>query len=106
MEPRLDKQLGIAGEPDAWVPSACILCSNGCGMDIAVKDGAIVGVRGRLDHPVSFGHLGPKGEHCWEANASPRRGTVPMIRRHKGEALTPVSWDEALAFFEERFRAA
>ena len=25
---------------DRWVQSACVLCSNGCGCDIAVKDGA------------------------------------------------------------------
>lgn len=106
MEPRLDQQLGIDTEPDRWVPSACILCSNGCGMDIAVKDERIVGVRGRIDHPVNLGHLGPKGEHGWEANASPRRGTTPMIRRHKGAPLEPVGWDEALDFFEQRFRAA
>ncbi|WP_344933444.1 hypothetical protein [Actinoplanes nipponensis] len=29
---------------DRWVPSACLLCSNGCGCDIAVKDGRMVGV--------------------------------------------------------------
>lgn len=75
MQPRIDSNLGIEGEPDAWVHSACILCSNGCGVDIAVKDGRIVGVRGAVDHPVNFGHLGPKGEHAWVANNSKRRGT-------------------------------
>ena len=30
-------------EPDHWVQSACVLCSNGCGCDIGVKDGRIVG---------------------------------------------------------------
>jgi anaerobic selenocysteine-containing dehydrogenase len=34
-------------EPDKWVQSACVLCSNGCGIDTGVKDGRIVGVRGR-----------------------------------------------------------
>jgi anaerobic selenocysteine-containing dehydrogenase len=31
---------------DSWVPSACLLCSNGCGLDIAVKDGRMFGVAG------------------------------------------------------------
>jgi hypothetical protein len=35
MQPRIDTNLGIEGEPDAWVHSACILRSNGCGVDIA-----------------------------------------------------------------------
>lgn len=104
MKPRIDTNLGITDTPDKWVHSACILCSNGCGMDIAVKDGKIVGVRGNPDHPVSFGHLGPKGEHAWVANNTRKRGTVPMIRRSKQEALMPVSWEEALDFFIERFK--
>ena len=32
-----------ADEVDSWVPSACLLCSNGCGLDIAVKNGRMVG---------------------------------------------------------------
>jgi anaerobic selenocysteine-containing dehydrogenase len=106
MQPRIDTNLGIDGEPDAWVHSACILCSNGCGLDIAVKDGRIAGVRGAADHPVNFGHLGPKGEHGWVANNSRRRGTTPMIRRAKGAALEPVGWPEAMEFFVEKFKAA
>ena len=34
-------------EPEQWIQPACILCSNCCGMDIGVKDGRMVGVRGR-----------------------------------------------------------
>ncbi|MGH7058713.1 MAG: hypothetical protein ACREFZ_12735, partial [Acetobacteraceae bacterium] len=106
MQPRIDTNLGIAGEPDAWVHSACILCSNGCGLDIAVRDGRIVGVRGSAAHPVNFGHLGPKGEHGWTANNSKCRGTTPMIRAKKSEPLRPVGWPEAMDFFIDRFRAA
>lgn len=106
MERRIDTNIGIDAEPDTWVHSACILCSNGRGLHIAVKDGRIVGVRGAVDHPVNFGHLGPKGEHGWVANDSRRRGTRPMIRRNKDEPLLPVSWQEAMQYFVERFRAA
>ncbi|MGB6008934.1 molybdopterin oxidoreductase family protein [Castellaniella sp.] len=106
MQARIDIGLGIQGEPDAWVHSACILCSNGCGLDIAVKDGKIVGVRGDAAHPVNFGHLGPKGEHAWVANNSPRRGVTPMIRRCKGAPLEPAGWPEAMDFFEKKFRDA
>jgi ferredoxin-nitrate reductase len=105
MEPRTDSNVQCDGEPDHWVHSACLLCSNGCGMDIAVKDGAIVGVRGDVNHPVNVGHLGPKGEHAWVANNSIRRGTVPMIRRRKGGELEPVGWPEAMDFFIEKFKA-
>ena len=46
---------------DRWVQSASLLCSNGCGCDIAVKDGRMVGVRGRAADVVNHGRLGPKG---------------------------------------------
>jgi hypothetical protein len=31
---------------ERWVQSACVLCSNGCGCEIAVRGNAMVGVRG------------------------------------------------------------
>lgn len=106
MQTRIDSNLGIAGQPDAWVHSACLVCSNGCGLEIAVQDGRIAGVRGAAQHPVNFGHLGPKGLHAWVANNSPRRGATPLIRRHKNQPLQPVSWAEAMDFFIEKFNAA
>jgi hypothetical protein len=39
-------EVGLDGaDVDGWVQSACVLCSNGCACDIAVKDGRMVGVR-------------------------------------------------------------
>src|SRR5436189_5340844 len=62
----------ITAEPDRWFQSACVLCSNGCALDIAVKGGRIVGVRGRAVDAVNKGRLGPKGLNGWEANNSTR----------------------------------
>lgn len=50
-------------EPEKWVTSACVLCSNGCALDIGVKNGRVVGVRGRATDRVNKGRLGPKGLH-------------------------------------------
>lgn len=89
-------------EPTEWVQSACVLCSNGCGLDIGVKDGRIVGVRGRAEDRVNYGRLGPKGLHGWQANNSPDRLTTPLIRRDG--RLEPASWDEAMALIVARSR--
>ncbi len=78
----------------------CVLCSTGCGLDIGVARGQIVGVRGRVGDRVNHGRLGPKGLHGWEANASPDRLTQPLIRRD-GE-LVAASWDEAMRVIVER----
>src|SRR3954471_18038336 len=89
--------------PDRWVQSVCVLCSYGCGMDVAVAGNQIVGVRGRAGDRVNHGRLGPKGMHGWEANASPDRLTTPLIRR-RGR-LEPASWDEAMSLIVERSKA-
>lgn len=89
---RLDER--AEEEPDHWVQAACVLCSAGCGIDIGVKDGKIVGVRGRSVDAVNRGRLGPKGLHGWVANNSTDRLTKPMIR--KNGQLTEASWDEAM----------
>ena len=81
---RVDEYLAgdLAGEDiDTWVQSACVLCSNGCALDIAVKDGRIVGVRGRAVDRVNHGRLGPKGLFGWQANNAPDRLTRPLIRQ-------------------------
>lgn len=65
---------------EKWVQSCCVLwvlsfrlkvtreltknsvsCSNGCAMDVGVKDGKIVAVKGREQDRVNKGRLGPKG---------------------------------------------
>ena len=95
---RVDER--VTEEPDHWVQSACVLCSNGCGMDIGVKDGRIVGVRGREVDIANRGRLGPKGLNGWEANNSADRLTHPLIRRNG--KLEPVSWDEAMNAIVQR----
>jgi ferredoxin-nitrate reductase len=89
---RVDEQ--TTETPDHWVQSACVLCSNGCGMDIGVKDGRIVGVRGRAVDRTNHGRLGPKGLNGWVANHSPDRLTKPQIRRNG--KLEDATWDEAM----------
>ena len=77
---------------ETWVPTASILHSNGDAMDIAVKDGRIVGVRGH--DRVNHGRLGPKDLYGWQANASKDRLTRPLIREN-GE-LVETDWDTAM----------
>jgi anaerobic selenocysteine-containing dehydrogenase len=79
---------------DRWVQSATVLHSNGDGLDIAVKDGRIVGVRGRAVDRVNHGRLGPKDLFGWQAVHSPDRLTRPLVRRD-GE-LVETDWDTAM----------
>jgi ferredoxin-nitrate reductase len=95
-------EAGVPVDEIDWVRSACVLCSNGCGMDIGVHSGRIVGVRGRADDRVNHGRLGPKGLFGWQANNSPDRLTEPLIRRDG--RLHPATWDEAMDLVVARSR--
>ncbi len=102
----------VTETPDRWVQSACVLCSNGCALDIGVKDdgpeergakGArMVGVRGRTVDRINRGRLGPKGLYGWAANASADRLTRPLIRH--GDWFREASWDEAMDLIVRRSR--
>ena len=83
------------GDVDHWVQSACVLCSNGCGCDIAVKDGVMVGIRGRAEDRINKGRLGPKGLFAsWQGVSNMDRLTHPLIR--EGGELVPTDWDTAM----------
>jgi anaerobic selenocysteine-containing dehydrogenase len=102
---RVDSYLaeGISPESvDRWVQSAAVLHSNGDGLDIAVKDGRIVGVRGRAADRVNRGRLDPKDMFGWQANASRDRLTTPLIR-NRGR-LQPCDWDTAMDRVVKRSR--
>jgi anaerobic selenocysteine-containing dehydrogenase len=103
---RVDTHLadGVApGEVDRWVQTASILHSNGDGIDIAVKDDRIVGVRGRAEDRVNHGRLGPKDLFAWQANASPDRLTTPLVRRDG--RLVETDWDTAMDLIAGRTTA-
>jgi anaerobic selenocysteine-containing dehydrogenase len=86
---------------DRWVQSACVLCSNGCGCDIAVKDGKMVGIRGRAADRVNRGRLGPKGLYgSWQGEEHRDRLTRPLIR--VGGKLVETDWDTAMGRIVER----
>ncbi|MFF1556419.1 molybdopterin oxidoreductase family protein [Streptomyces sp. NPDC058279] len=79
---------------DRWVQAASILHSDGDAMDIAVRDGRIVGVRGRAADRVNRGRLGPKDLFGWQANAADDRLTSPLVR--EGGRLVACDWDTAM----------
>jgi ferredoxin-nitrate reductase len=79
---------------DRWVQTASILHSNGDALDIAVRSGRIVGVRGRVVDRVNKGRVDPKDLFGWQANNSEDRLKTPLVR--KDGKLVEASWDEAM----------
>ena len=88
------------GDVDRWVQTASILHSNLDALDIAVKDGRMVGVRGRAVDRVNKGRVDPKDLFGWQANASDGRLERPLVRKD-GE-LVEASWEEAMDLIVEK----
>ncbi len=86
-----------------WINSTCGYCSVGCGMQLGVKDGRVVSVRGNPQHPVNRGKLCPKGLAEHYAIEAEGRLRNPLLRHEN--RLTSVSWTEAISTMVDRFRA-
>ena len=85
-----------------YVPTTCPYCGVGCGLNLVVNDGKLVGVEPYKRSPINEGKLCPKGATCWEFVQSPDRLTTPLIK--KGDKFVEASWDEALDLIASKFK--
>nr|WP_303714130.1 formate dehydrogenase subunit alpha [Methanoculleus marisnigri] len=85
-----------------YVPTTCPYCGVGCGLNLVVNDGKLVGVEPLKRSPVNEGKLCPKGATCWEFVQSPDRLTTPLIK--KNGKFEEASWDEAYDLIASKFK--
>ncbi len=105
---RVDQHLAEGvdeADVERWVPTAALLHSNGDGLDLAVRDGRLVGVRGRAGDRVNRGRVDPKDLYGWQANASPDRLATPLVRDPQTGEQRPTDWDTAMGLVAERIRS-
>lgn len=91
-------------KPDRTTTMTCGFCSTGCGLSIHLREGAAINLSPATDYPVNLGMACPKGWEALTPLAAKDRATTPMLRRQRGEALTPVDWPTALDEFVTRFK--
>jgi len=84
-----------------YVPTTCPYCGVGCGLNLVVSDGKLVGVEPYKRSPINEGKLCPKGMTCWEHVQSPDRLTKPKIK--KNGKFVDASWDEAIDLIVKKF---
>ncbi len=89
-------------EPLKYVPTTCPYCGVGCGLNLVVSEGKLVGVEPYKRSPINEGKLCPKGMTCWEHVQSPDRLTTPKIK--KNGKFVDASWDEALDLIAKKFK--
>ncbi len=87
---------------DVWIPSACSICYNQCGILVHRVNGVVVKIEGNPESPLGLGRLCPKGLSGIMMLYDPHRLNVPLKRTNpeKGIGVDPgwveISWDEAL----------
>lgn len=87
-----------------YVSTICPYCSCGCGINLVVSDGEIIGQEPWKEHPVNEGANCPKGKNAYEFLYSKDRLKTPLVR--KNGRLEESSWDEALNLIADKLSEA
>jgi anaerobic selenocysteine-containing dehydrogenase len=93
----------MATTPDLK-PTACILCSQNCGLQVAVEDGHLTRIRGDRAHPVSRGYTCEKALRLDHYQNAAGRLDTPLRRRPDG-SFEAIDWDTAIGEIAARLGA-
>jgi nitrate reductase NapA len=104
---RLGAEQGALSDADLnWTKAPCRYCGTGCGVEVGVKDGHVMAVRGDVANPVNRGLLCVKGYHLPAMLYGEDRLRYPMKRNADGQGWTRISWDEAFDLIASRYQQA
>ena len=84
--------------------SVCRFCGTGCGVQLGVRDGRLVALRGDPEHPTTKGLVCAKALFLPKIVQSSDRLTHPTIRKDGRQVR--ASWDEAMELVADKFAAA
>ncbi|HEX5731502.1 MAG TPA: molybdopterin-dependent oxidoreductase [Blastocatellia bacterium] len=79
-----------------WLPTACILCSRNCGIEVEVRGREMTRIRGDKAHPISTGYLCQKAQRLNYYQNHADRLTSPLRRREDG-SFEEISWETAVS---------
>jgi anaerobic selenocysteine-containing dehydrogenase len=106
---REERGSAAATAAEEWVPTACWIGKQDCGMLARRVGGRVVKLEGLPSHPRNLGTLCPKGVAQITALYDPSRLRRPLIRTNeKGipGRFREASWDEALDLVAAKIREA
>ncbi len=87
-----------------WKATACILCSENCGLEVKTEGRRITAVRGDARHPDSRGYLCQKAARLDHYQSHADRLDTPLRRRPDG-TFERISWEVALGEIAAKLRA-
>lgn len=84
-----------------WQKSACILCSQNCGIEVELDGRRLARIRGDRAHPASQGYTCEKALRLDHYQNARDRLTTPLRRRADG-SFEAIDWDTAIAEIAQR----
>ena len=78
-----------------WHTTACILCSQNCGIEVEVEDRRLLKIHGDKAHPASQGYACEKAQRLDYYQNAQGRLTSPLRRRADG-TFEEIDWDTAI----------
>lgn len=91
-----------------WRPTTCQGCTSWCAIQVLVKDGRAIKVRGNPNSKVNTGNCCSKCHLAIQQLYDPDRIKMPMKRtnlkkgRNEDPRFVPISWDEALGTIADK----
>lgn len=93
------------GVPNRTVLTTCAYCGVGCSFKAELKGEEVVRMVPYKDGGANEGHSCVKGRFAFGYATHKDRITTPMVRDTIQDPWRPVSWDEAIGFAADRFKA-
>ncbi|MEO1042041.1 MAG: formate dehydrogenase subunit alpha [Pseudomonadota bacterium] len=100
-----EKSVVEHGVPERTVLTTCAYCGVGCSFKAELKGDQVVRMVPYKDGGANHGHSCVKGRFAFGYATHKDRITEPMIREKITDPWRVVSWDEAINFAADRFKA-
>jgi len=82
--------------------TACVLCGNGCGLEVTIENNQIVKARGDKENPRSEGYACRKGLNIRYHQHHADRLLYPL--KKVGDSFERISWDRATTEVAEKLK--
>jgi formate dehydrogenase major subunit len=101
----IEKSVVEHGQPDRVVKTTCAYCGVGCSFKAELKGDQLIRMEPDPDGGANHGHSCVKGRFAWGYATHRDRVLKPLVRERIEDAWREASWDDAIGFAAQRFRA-
>ncbi len=100
-----EKSIITEGQPTKLVETTCAYCGVGCSFRAELQGEKLIRMVPSKAGGANEGHSCVKGRFAWGYATHADRIMKPMIREKTSDPWQEVSWDEAINYAAERFKA-